>query len=147
MKDWKWMVLVLGVSMPAAAFAGGLNMQPGLWEMTVKVTMTGMPFAIPAQTKTLKECLEKGQIEHPWKSMQTQKDCKFTDVRITGHSASYKMKCGGEEATLLGKGIVIVDSPTRMHERTDMTMQTDGRTVTMHAEGSGRRLGSCSGGQ
>ncbi len=146
MKNLKWMVLALGVSVPAAAFAGGLNMRPGLWEMTMKVTMTGMPFAIPAQTKILKECLKKRQIEHPWKSMQAQKDCKFTDVRITGHSASYKMKCGGEETTR-GKGVVIVDSPTRMHERTDMTMQADGRTVTVHAEGSGRRLGSCSGGQ
>lgn len=129
----------------ASVYAGGLNVQPGLWEMTTKMTMKGAPFAMPPQTKTVKQCLSKNQAEHPWKNMQAHqsKDCKFTDLKITGSSASWKMRCTNGTQ---GEGVYIFDGPTRMHGRMDLNMKTPQGTMKMHAVSSGHRIGSCAAG-
>jgi len=144
MNRWKCLALAVGLSLSASALAGGLNMQPGLWQMTVKATMTGMPMTVPPQTHTVKHCLTKDQVENPWKTMQShQGNCSFTNIHTTATGATYDMKCtGATEVT--GHGEIVVESPTRMHDTVDTTMTVQGNTVKVHAEGHGKRIGDCS---
>lgn len=135
---------VVGLS-SVPAWAGGLNVQPGLWQMTTKMTMKGTPFAMPPRTNTVKQCLSKDQAEHPWKNMQANrdKDCKFSDLKITGSSASWKMRCTNGTQ---GEGVYVFDGPASMHGHMDLNMKTPQGTIKMHAESSGHRIGSCAAG-
>lgn len=58
-----------------------------LWEVTVKVEMTGMPFALPAQT--VEVCVPKGQMEG---TAQMDENCTTYDVKKSGNKTSYRFK-------------------------------------------------------
>lgn len=123
-------------------------MQPGLWQMTMKATMSGLPMAMPPQTHSTKVCLKKKDIERPWKSMQAHnhENCTFSNVKINGHRASYTMKCTGA-AQSQGHGVIIVGNPTSIREIVDETTSSGGMTMKMHIEGSGHLVGDCTGTQ
>lgn len=147
MKQGKWLALCVGVLVGGAASGQALNMQPGLWEMTMKVEMSGVPMATGPRTHTFRECLTRDDIEHPWRNAEKSgnKQCSFTNIRIHGNRASYHMKCTGE-ATSEGDGVVIADSPTSIRETVDATSSYSGMTMKVHTEGTGHRIGPCAGG-
>jgi hypothetical protein len=142
MNSRKWIVPALGMLISGTAIGGGLNIQPGLWEIQTKITVTGMPFPMPPRAGSLKRCIGKAEVEHPWKNLQKNKDCKFTDFKVSGHVTSYKMRCGGQTAAQ-GQGVMVIDSAAAFHGHTDMTMQSDGNTMKVHTESVGHRVGAC----
>ncbi len=106
-----------------------------LWEITNKMEMEGMPFAMPAQTS--KVCIPKGQEKDPNKSVPNDENCKMSDVKVSGNKMSWKMKCEGKDA-MSGSGEMVYGEGTysgkmKMHsEDGDMVMAYDGK-----------RIGSC----
>lgn len=142
MKNWKWIILVLGVSITATAWASGLKLQPGLWQLTTKMTVSGMPFAMPPRTLTLKKCLTRDQIQHPWREYQKRKNCKQSGLKLTGNSASWQLACTGENA-MQGEGSMRIDSPTKYHGQMTMTGRDGGQTMKTHVEFSAHRVGAC----
>ena len=142
MKNWKWIILVLGVSITATAWASRLKLQPGLWQLTTKMTVSGMPFAMPPRTLTLKKCLTHDQIQHPWREYQKRKNCKQSGLKLTGNSASWQLACTGENAMQV-EGSMRIDSPTKYHGQMTMTGRVGGQTMKTHVEFSAHRVGAC----
>lgn len=136
--------LILSGVVATGAYAGGLNMQPGLWKIHTKMEMKGMQLAMPARTSNTQKCIDRDQAAHPWRSLQQSKSrqCRFTDVKISGASASWNIECSGAAAAH-GEGRTVLDSPTRFHGRIDMVTQAGGHSLKIHAESSGHRVGPC----
>lgn len=131
------------LALAAHAHAAAPNMREGLWEITMKVEMAGMPQQMPPQT--LQHCVTKQDLENPQKMAMGpgSKDskCEVTDHRMQGNTATWKMACRGEHP-MTGSGIVTY-SGTSYSGTNRMTMQQGGKTMDVTMSYTGRHLGPC----
>ncbi len=105
-----------------------------MWEITTKMEMEGMP-AMPMPAS--KVCIPKGQEKDPNRAVPEDKNCKTSDVKVSGNKMSWKMKCEGKDA-MSGSGEMIFGDGTysgkmKMHDK-------DGDMVMVY---NGKRIGSC----
>jgi hypothetical protein len=133
----------------AAVLSGGAhaaapNMKDGLWEITMKMDMPGMPAGMKPQV--LQQCITKKDLEDPRKTAPSGSDprdnrCQMTDYKMQGNTASWNMACKGEGA-MTGSGTATY-SGTSYTGTNRMTMTRGGQVQTMTMQYSGRRLGEC----
>ncbi|MEW6313382.1 MAG: DUF3617 family protein [Pseudomonadota bacterium] len=111
------------------AFATGKD---ELWEISSKMEMAGMPFVMPAQASKI--CIPKGKEKDPNQALPGDRNCKMSDVKVSGNRMSWKMSCEGENP-MSGSGEMIYGADTysgkvKMHSRDgDMTMTYDGKRI------------------
>ncbi len=121
----------------AAAFSA-----PGeYWEVTSRMEMKGMPFAMPAQT--IKVCMPQGGEKDPKRMQDKKSNCEFTDVKTSGNTTSWKGKCvmDGETMSQVGEATHERDS---YHGTMHMTGKSKGHEMDMKTTYSGKRIGgSC----
>lgn len=102
------------------------------WEITTKMDMPGMPFAMPGTT--MKVCIPKGGEKDPEKSTG-DKDCKMSDVKTVGNKTTWKMRCNHDGKIMTGSGEQITkpnayDIKMRISsEDGDMNMSTSGKYI------------------
>jgi len=86
-------VLLTLSSVPAFA-AGG--MQPGLWEVTTRMQMAGMP--MPPQT--VRHCYTRQDVEKGERTVPQadDKNCKIKDYKLKGNTATWSIVCTGKNA-------------------------------------------------
>lgn len=123
-----FLAVVLSVASVAAA-AGGAD---ELWEFTTKVQMNGM--SLPGNVN--RSCLTKNSVYRPDQSDQ-DKNCTFTDYKVVGNRASWKMKCTGE-APMEGSGYMV---RTGNAMSGNVSMKSAGEHMAMKMEG--RIVGTC----
>lgn len=127
--------LLLGLLSANVAVADGVDMQEGLWEITTKVEMPGMPMQMPSMTTT--QCLTPQDLVP--QNEQPDNACEMTSHQINGNTVTWSVACEGEEGGTHGNGTVTYHGDS--FEGT-MTMSMGGgmqMTSTMH----GRRVGPC----
>jgi Protein of unknown function (DUF3617) len=124
----------LGAMSSATVLAAGSD---ELWEVSTKMEMPGMPFAMPAQTQKI--CMQKGHENDPNNAVPKNKeqDCKMSDVKISGNKSSWKMKCDGKEP-MTGEGEITRGKDSYTGK---MNMHTKDGDMTMAY--SGKKVGSC----
>lgn len=114
---------------------------PGeFWEVTNKMEMAGMPFAMPATTT--KVCISKGGESDPRKT-SGDKDCQMTDVKTIGKKTTWKARCNhdGEVMTGVGEQTVVNDG---YQGKIQFSGKSQGHDMNMNMEFSGKRIGgSC----
>lgn len=117
----------------------GLDMKEGLWEITVKMEMEGMPMEMPAQT--IRQCVKK---EDPVPKISesgkgSDKDCKFTSKQIKGDSVSWKAECRDKEGvtTMIGRITYRGTTFDGIQE-----IREDGELI-MKSKVSGKWIGQC----
>ncbi len=129
-------VLVL-VSLPSVSLAAN-GMREGLWEITTRMEMPGMPMEMPPTTMT--HCYTREEVKDQKKVISSDKNCSVTEFKTSGSKVSWKMKCTGESAgTFSGETKFGTDSYV-----SDMKMQSaeaNGMPVSMNVKG--KRVGSC----
>jgi len=98
--------VVIGV----LVWAGGvtawadMNMHEGLWEITTKMEMVGMPMQMPATKHT--QCITK---EKMIPQKENDKDnCKMVKQEIEGDTVKWVMECSG-------KNVMKVEGKTTYH--------------------------------
>jgi len=110
--------------------------EPGdLWEVTSKVTMEGMPMAIPAQTH--KVCAPKGSQE-PAGVVDEERKCKATEMKTVGSKTSWKVQCEGPPP-MSGEGEITRSSATAYAGFMKMSSPQGNVTVKL----DGKRVGDC----
>lgn len=111
------------------------------WEVTSKMEMPGMPFAMPATTR--KVCLPPGGEKDPKYTQDKKSNCEMTDVKTSGSKVSYKGKCTEKDGTMYMEGENTYERNSfsgTMH----MTGKSQGEDVDMKMSSSGKRIGgSC----
>ena len=84
------------------------NMKEGLWEITAKMEMQGMPMQMPPQTNT--HCLTKKDTV-PQKQESGQ-ECKVTKHEVKGDTVTWVMECKTKEGTTVLNGKVTYKGET-----------------------------------
>lgn len=117
----------------AAAFAA-----PGeYWEVTSKMEMPGMPFAMPATTQ--KVCIPKGEQGNPEKT-SGDKSCKMTDIKTVGNKTTWKARCDRDGEVMTGEGEQTT-SANGYDGKMAFAGKSRGRDMNMAMSFSGKRIG------
>ena len=112
------------------------GMRDGLWEITTKMEMPGMPMKM--KPTVMKHCYSKADVMDRKKVIASRdKNCTVTDMKNSGNKVSWAMKCTGQNAgTMNGETVFSGDSYTSV-----MHMNSQGHKMTMNVKG--KRLGDC----
>lgn len=111
------------------------------WEVTGKMEMEGMGFAMPAQTS--KVCMPKGGESDPRYTQGSDSNCKMTDVKHSGNTVKFKGSCvtNGETMNVVGE---TTHSGSSFKSNVKMTGKSQGETMNMSMVSSGKKIGgSC----
>ncbi len=122
----------------AAGHAMAIDMNPGLYRITVKMEMQGMPNMMPATT--MNQCITE-EDPVPNASPQAQ-GCEVKDMNVSGNTVSYTMVCDqeGVQSEMTGKTTYSGDS---FKGATTMKMNQGGTSMVMTSDIQGNRIGDC----
>jgi hypothetical protein len=115
-------------------------MQPGLWEITTKTEMPGMPMAMPAQT--FKHCYREEDVADSKKMLPMDKDCKLDDLSLTGNTATWKLTCKMDGQPMFGQGKMTYSGQS-YSGTSQISGNMGGMAMKMNISHSGRRIGEC----
>jgi hypothetical protein len=132
-RDVYWLLFAALLLVPAYAVAAD-GMKPGLWEITTKVDMPGMPFQPPPTT--VKHCYTAEEVKES--PVPKDNNCKVTDLKTSGSKTTWKVECTGEAAGK-GEGEITYQGDSAYEGKT--RMQTQGMTMAMQYKA--KRLGDC----
>jgi hypothetical protein len=130
--------------LPVTASGAAPNMKEGLWEITMKMEMPGMPAGMKPQV--MQQCVTKKDMEDPRKTTPGGADpkdnrCQMTDYKMQGNTATWNMACKGENA-MTGSGSITY-SGTSYTGTNKMTMMRGGKSQTMTMQYNAKHLGDC----
>jgi len=112
----------------------GLDMNPGLWEITTEVKMSGM--TMPKTTNT--QCITKDSMVPQAGTAQGQGQCEMKDIRTHGDTVNWSIECSGQGGAMTGTGEITYHGNT-FEGTSSMSMQgMDIKTIM-----KGRRIGEC----
>ncbi len=110
------------------------------WEVTSKMEMPGMPFAMPGNTQ--KVCIAKGGENDPRKT-SGDKDCQMTDIKTVGNKTSWKARCNHDGEVMTGSGEQTTNA-NGYEGKIQFSGKSGGHDMNMKMAFSGKRLGgSC----
>ena len=122
----------------AGAFAD-INMQDGMWEMTMKTEMPGMPFEMPPVK--FSQCMTKKDAVPQRK--EKNEDCKIISTKIEGSTVYWKVQCRTKDGTADSEGKVTYtgnsfsgDMKTVMNDKKSGKMEVNNHMT-------GKRIGDC----
>ena len=132
---------VLAVVWCGGAQAADLNMNDGLWEITMKTDMPGMPKN--AQPAVMKQCMTKKDSVPGQGEKAKNPNCKMTENKISGNTVTWATVCKEKDGTIEGKGQMTYKGDT--FDGTILTTMKDktGKTQQITTKMSGKRLGPC----
>ena len=136
------LAVAIGIFLGGTSALAGVNMHEGLWEITTKMEIEGMPMKMPPRKHT--QCLtNKNMLKTMVPKEQAQEEeCKITDQKISGNTVTWTMKCSGKDAMdVTGKTTYHGDT----FEGTITMISNDpgeGK-MKMINHVSGKRLGEC----
>ena len=114
-------------------------MRPGRWDTTMQMQMAGSPVQMPEMKNS--RCITPEEAKDPSKSLPSgpegrgnAKDCKMSDYKVSGNTATWKMVCS--TMTTTGEMTFAGDSYTG-------TMKADTPQGAMTMKMSGKRVGDC----
>jgi hypothetical protein len=119
-------------------FGGDVDMEEGLYRITYKTEITGMPFPIPPFT--LSQCLTKDN-PVPDQSSKNQ-ECKITNMQKSGDTVTWKMECTQRGGSMQASGTMTFKGDS-LEGKTQMNMGPDAgnRVITTYMKG--KRVGPC----
>lgn len=115
------------------------QMRPGKWELTSTSEMSGMPMQMKIPPITFAMCIDKQIPDKP--PIAADKTCKFSNYKVTGDTASWKMECAGH-GKMMGEGSIQFKGDTYTGN-SNLVMKMGGMSMQMKNTYSGKRLGDC----
>ncbi len=130
--------LIFSLLLGGLAF-GEPNMQDGMWEMTMKMEMPGMPMEMPPMK--FNQCLTKKDLV-PQKKEKNE-DCKMISTKVDGNTVTWVAKCIVKDGTMDSTGKITYKGSNfdGVIKAVMNTKDTGKMEITQHM--SGRRIGDC----
>jgi hypothetical protein len=139
MKKLLW-ITVFGLALlPGSVLAKGVEVEPGLWEMTMTMEMPMMP--VP-QVRTTTECIEENEINPDAFQMQEDSPCTIGDVVVDGDTITWTLQCPSDMGLMAGKWSFTSQGDSMQGDGT-MTMDMGGQKMVMTMSWEGKRVGDC----
>lgn len=131
--------------LPASFFLAALahaepNLKDGMWEISTKLEMPGMPMAIPPTKHT--QCLTAKEAI-PQQQMKNNNDCKMTSVKSEGDSISWVLQCRTKDGVLDGSGKVTYRGDSMDGSMTMGIKDAKQSSMQMIYRMSGKYIGAC----
>lgn len=112
----------------------GSDMREGLWEITSKMEIPGMPMEMPAAKFT--QCINN-QDNVPYDAEQNP-DCQIKNTKVEGDALTWDMQCSGRAGNTHSSGKIIYKGDTF---KGSAKVVSGGMEMTQTM--SGRRIGDC----
>jgi hypothetical protein len=130
--------IVFSLVLSGFAFAEP-NMQEGMWEITMKTEMPGMPMAMPPMKFT--QCLTKKDLV-PQKKGKNE-DCKMISTKVDGNVVTWVAQCRMKDGTVDSTGKITYKGNgfDGVIKAVMDTKDTGKMEVTQYM--SGQRIGDC----
>ncbi len=117
---------------------GGPNMKEGLWEITIRMDMPGMPMPMPPQT--YRHCLTHKDMVPKTQEQPGQTNCREVKREVKGETVSCVIECTAPEGAVISSGTVTyrgdamegavkVRVPDGKRGAMEMTQQMNGKWV------------------
>ena len=137
----KYLLLLPLFSLAAVAYAEP-NLQDGLWEITSKMEMPGMPAAAMQSTK-MTQCMTKTNAVPTTQPKDKNNDCKMTSTNVVGNTVTWAMQCHGQQGDSDSSGKVTYSGNSFSGvTKVSMNIKGQGR-MDMTQNMSGKRIGDC----
>lgn len=133
-------ITALLFALPASVWAAP-NLQDGLWEITSRIEVQGMPMAMQMAPVKHTACLTQKDAV-PQKAEKDQQ-CKILNNHIDGNTVSWSMECRekGQVVTSSGK---VTYAGTSFSGSSQTTIEQPGQgKVQINNPMSGKRIGNC----
>ncbi len=118
------------------AFAAGPDMKEGLWEITVKINMPGVPMQLPPQVQT--KCMTKDDLIPTRGPVKNCSGCKILETTIKGDTVFWIEECSAPDGTVRAEGKITYSGDT-LKGKVKITQ----KDMTMWQDISGRWVGDC----
>ena len=118
-----------------------VNMEEGLWKMTVHTEMSGMPLPMVIPDTTFTQCITKKDLI-PKDQKGKDKNCQITEQKISGDTVSWVMECQGE-TKMKAVGSATYHGNTFEGTTNVTTMVPQMGTVKMKQHIKGKWVGGC----
>ena len=116
-----------------------ISIEPGMWEMTSKMTS---PMTPQPRVQTTQECMTDSTIGPQDLTPEDGGDCTITDSKVSGNSMSWSMSCNTPGGTMTGGGNFTSEGSSG-HGNMKMNMNFEGQSFDMNMAWEGKRLGPC----
>jgi hypothetical protein len=133
------LVLASLASGPAALADGPVT--AGNWEISMDVTMEGLPMAMPPMKFTTTQCLTQKDVV-PNTAKKNEK-CEMTDQKIDGNTVTWKVTCQDARSRTEGDGRITYSGSSFDGV---VNMKVTGKAaspITTVTKMTGKRLGDC----
>lgn len=137
----KYLLLLPFFSIVATAYAEP-NMHDGMWEITSKMEMPGMPAAM-MQPMKITQCMTKSNAVPATQPKDKNNECKMTSTKVVGNTVTWTMQCHGKEGDSDSSGKITYSGNSFSGEtKMNTNIKGQGRmAMTQHM--SGKRIGDC----
>lgn len=135
-RKFKYFALTL-ILMAFTSAHADVDLHEGMWEITSKIEMSGIPVQIP-ETK-VSQCINKEKII-PKTNKKVNEHCTISEQKIEGNTVTWKMNCAGKmesQGSITYHGDTFEGLITTQTEVPNMGMMT----MTIHL--TGKRTGEC----
>lgn len=130
----KMMLVLAGLGWLAPTVAAP-DMKEGLWDITVRMEMPGMPMAMPPTRH--QQCIRKENMV-PESPRQPHNQCKMIKREIKGNTLNWVVECETPDGKSSGEGQI-----TYHGDRFEGTLHFRQGSTRMTQHMSGKWLGSC----
>ena len=132
--------IVIAIIFVTSLVFAGPNMHPGLWEITTKIEIPGMPMKMPP-TKTT-QCLTRDNLVPRQSQLGGNQSCEVTNTEFKGDTVVWDMKCTGEEAAEAHGEITYHGDSFEGFIKMNMNVSGEGKKqMTLYL--NGKRIGDC----
>jgi hypothetical protein len=100
---------LLLLSLCSTALAG-VNVKPGLWEVTAKLKMAYLPIHLPEQVIT--KCMTEEDLLPVHVSDVPESPCEIISMSIEGNTVEWHVSCDTDRGLLITKGTIEYDEST-----------------------------------
>ena len=132
-------LLAMLLAVPSA-WAEGIPMEPGLWEVTTTMQMPMLP---QPRVTTVTECMEKSELsmdEFAGEGMDP--NCTFDQNLVDGNTMKWSVDCPVEGGTSHGEWEARSGGDSVTGEGL-ITMSIQGQEMEMNMSWTGKRIGPC----
>ncbi len=122
------------------AYAKGVAINPGQWEMTSTMTMTMMP---QPRTTSNSECITVNELGPDEFNMDKDNPCAITDVIIDGNNARWSINCSAADGLEMAGQWEFTSSGNSITGSGSMTADVAGQKMGFNMTWDGKRIGDC----
>lgn len=131
--------IILSLSSPVLSF----DMQDGMWEITTKIEMKGMPEMPGSQEFKHTMCMTKDNAVPSGQTAQMQDSCKVIRQNISGNTVSYAVECKEEKTNVFTEGKITYNKTVFSGESSTTINDPNQGKMQMNHKMSGKRIGDC----